>query len=213
MTTSHVPTRLRPLQTAQHAAVVGLAVLGVLCALRLLVALFGVTSPAAGRLAQDGLSVLGLVYAAGFLYTAAAFMTWLHIARTNLDAQGQLGLRWAPGWTVGGWFIPFANLVIPVRVVGEVAARSEHELQDVNRIPGRVLRWWLAFLLSLFHFSFTTVDAAGAVTVLPSTFFWEGLNGLAGIVAAILAIGIVRRVSALQAAWIELPAPQLPSLA
>ncbi len=64
------------------------------------------------------------VYFVGFLFTAVTFMVWLYQARENLDRRGETGMRWSLGWTIGAWFIPFANLVIPARVVGEVYARS-----------------------------------------------------------------------------------------
>src|SRR5262245_14862724 len=53
--------------------------------------------------------VVGLV----LVYTAVVFIVWLYRARRNLAIWGILGLGWGPGWAIGGWFIPLANLLIP----------------------------------------------------------------------------------------------------
>src|SRR5262245_49003191 len=60
----------------------------------------------------------------GGAFTAIVFITWLYLARENLELRGETGFRWRKGWTIGGWFVPLVNFVIPVRVVAEVYARS-----------------------------------------------------------------------------------------
>jgi hypothetical protein len=140
------------------------------------------------------------LYAAGSLFTAVAFMVWLYQARENLDRRGETGMRWSPGWTIGGWFIPLANFVIPARVVGEVYARSMPGAIRTWQMPSLVTAWWVAFLLSLFRFTYSTVGPDHVVRV-TGLGFWNVVNGLAGCVAAVLAVHLIRRVTAWQAAW------------
>jgi hypothetical protein len=59
-------------------------------------------------------SLLALVVA------AILVMIWLFRFSKALDARGTTGRTWSSGWTIGGWFIPLANLVIPRLVVGEM---------------------------------------------------------------------------------------------
>jgi hypothetical protein len=59
-------------------------------------------------------SLLALVVA------AVLVMIWLFRFSKALDARGASGRTWSSGWTIGGWFIPLANLVIPRLVVGEM---------------------------------------------------------------------------------------------
>jgi hypothetical protein len=59
-------------------------------------------------------SLLALVVA------AVLVMIWLFRFSTVLDARGASGRSWSSGWTIGGWFIPLANLVIPRLVIGEL---------------------------------------------------------------------------------------------
>lgn len=84
--------------------------------------------------AAIGLSVFGL-----WLITAVLFITWLWRARKNLDPSPCLGA----GWAIGGWFIPFANFVIPFRVVREVATESVH----AGWVGPTVGFWWAALLV------------------------------------------------------------------
>lgn len=58
--------------------------------------------------------------ALAFLATGMLFIAWLHQAYKAIVSLGAEGRRWSPGWAIGGWFIPFANLVIPKLVINEV---------------------------------------------------------------------------------------------
>ena len=81
------------------------------------------------------ITVTDRMWVLGALVAAAAFVTWLYQARRN---AGRLGgsPKWAPGWAVGGWFIPLASLVIPYLVVREVRRASAPAPQPVP------VGWW-----------------------------------------------------------------------
>lgn len=51
---------------------------------------------------------------------AVAVIVWMHRTSKALSSRGATDRRWSPGWAIGGWFIPFANLVIPKLVFGEM---------------------------------------------------------------------------------------------
>lgn len=75
---------------------------------------------------------------------------FLFRAVKNTELWNTAKERWTPGWAIGGWFIPFANLVIPFLVVRETWSRSDPA--SVNRNDGGssttlVLGWWLLFIL------------------------------------------------------------------
>ena len=58
--------------------------------------------------------LVGLLHALLFLVTAVVFLVWLHRARRNAVAVRH---QFGPGWAIGGWFVPLANVYIPLRVV------------------------------------------------------------------------------------------------
>ena len=51
------------------------------------------------------------------LLTAVSFLAWIYRAHKNLRALGATDLKYSPGWAIGGFFIPFLNIVRPYQVV------------------------------------------------------------------------------------------------
>ena len=69
------------------------------------------------------LFIIFLVYVA----TATVFIIWQHRLATNAVAlRGPLGL--GPGWAIGSWFIPLANLVLPFLQLNQSARASDPDL-------------------------------------------------------------------------------------
>jgi Domain of unknown function (DUF4328) len=74
-----------------------------------------------------------------------AWMFWEYRARLNLRGFGVHNLQWVPGWTIGGWFIPLANLVLPILILNEIdkataeraAAAAESGIGWSGRDSGR----------------------------------------------------------------------------
>jgi hypothetical protein len=156
----------------------------------------------AGLLGEPALlafNVMMMVYLAGCLFAEVAFIVWLYQARRNLDRHGETGMSWRRGWTIGAWFVPLANAVIPALVVGEVFDRSKPKAVPGRRRSRLVTAWWVALLLT-FYGAGVRFDWHGIVQ-LDGGRFWNVINGLAGCVAAVLAVQLIRRVTAWQAAW------------
>lgn len=70
------------------------------------------------------------------LYVAAASgvltIVWWHRAYRAAMAADPKGTRWSPGWAIGGWFLPLANLVIPKLVLDEID-RVSQAVRDGDR--------------------------------------------------------------------------------
>jgi hypothetical protein len=84
------------------------------------------------------------------LCIAPLFIWWMQRASSNLPALGSDGQQYSRGWAIGWWFIPFANLVQPVRVLLEIwrgsAVRTQLEPDESWRArPGDplIIIWWL----------------------------------------------------------------------
>jgi hypothetical protein len=135
------------------------------------------------------------------VYTAVVFIVWLYRARKNLVTWGIQGLGWGPGWAIGGWFIPLANLVIPKLVVDTVWSGSR--LPPTERVTRRssntlIWSWWLCLLVGNFTTNiaareqFTRDDTAAEIVGYntPSTVLM--------LIAAFLAIVLVRRITRMQ---------------
>ena len=84
-----------------------------------------------------------------FMANVVMFLVWLHGAVSNHLALGAEGQEYTPGWSVGYFFVPVVNLVLPYLVMREVWTTS-HRLADPSR-PSHlwpVLAWWVLYLLS-----------------------------------------------------------------
>ena len=75
---------------------------------------------------------------------------FLFRAVKNTELWNTVRERWTPGWAIGGWFIPIANLVIPFLVVRETWHRSNPAaVSGGDRRASTVLiwGWWLLFVV------------------------------------------------------------------
>ena len=95
----------------------------------------------------DGMKGLQVLAVIG---TAPLFIWWMQRAVRNLPALGATGQKHSPGWAIGWWFIPFANLVQPLRVLLEVWRGSlprqvlePDQSWQTRPAPPLVIVWWL----------------------------------------------------------------------
>lgn len=133
------------------------------------------------------------------LATGVLFICWLYQAynRPLADESALLAER---GWAIGGWIIPFANFVVPYRVV-----------QGLNRSTaapprpdsGLVVGWWAAWV------TFTVANLIGRAATPDSTHdhgraligdlhtldVWASISAVPGLVAAVLAVLVVNQVT------------------
>ena len=169
--------------------------------------------------ADDLVTAAVVLYAIVSVAIGIVFMVWLWRAAKNNEALGRDHPRLAPGWAIGGWFIPCANSVIPVLMVQDLWRGSNVSIargEDRWRIADRsalVGWWWGALLLTLLRVG------GGSTGGSPNADLRElresdafGIAGMiAAMVAAVLGILVVRAVTsrqvdclrAQQASWTE----------
>jgi hypothetical protein len=89
-------------------------------------------------------------YLLAWITAGTLVIIWLWRARSNVDAfpGAEQGMR--AGWAIGGWFIPFANLVIPYKVMSNVARVSLWPAEPLAKrtVPTAVNVWWVAYVLA-----------------------------------------------------------------
>lgn len=97
-------------------------------------------------LESDGLNaVAGLVQMGLAVALVVTFLMWVYRANKNLRALSGETLRFTPGWCVGWYFIPFANLFKPYQAMKEIwtVCHRHHP-----RGHALVQWWWALFLLT-----------------------------------------------------------------
>jgi Domain of unknown function (DUF4328)/Uncharacterised protein family UPF0547/Protein of unknown function (DUF2510) len=154
---------------------------------------------------------LGLIVGA---ITAILFLVWFYRAYRNLVRAGIHDLRFGPGWALGGWFIPFFNWVRPKQIAndiwkasasaGTVGIERRYELE----LPALINWWWGLWILGglLAVGGNQAITKANADVIFSRsdlhhemTGVWVTQAGVAvGIVAAVLALLLVGRISRMQ---------------
>jgi len=154
-------------------------------------------------------SVVALLQFPLYILTIVAFLVWLNRSHKNLLALRPSHLNFSSGWAVGWWFIPFLALYKPFQVVREVWWESDPDIpeeqmfltESLHSAPTYMGVWWTFWLISNFANNIAgrifdpdrtdNVFAVGIVFIVSSVLT---------IIAGVLAIQVVRDVTARQAA-------------
>lgn len=137
-----------------------------------------------------------------FIVSAILIMRWIYNANRNVRALGATGMAITPGWSVGWFFVPFANLVMPYRAMSELwRASASPSRWNTEEAPPLLPWWWFSLLVSgwlaqaAFRYSrkAETIDAMQTVGILSM------LSNVAGLLALLALIRIIQRVFAMQA--------------
>jgi hypothetical protein len=141
------------------------------------------------------------------LVAAVPFCAWFHRAHANLRAARLDHLQYASGWAIGGFFVPFLNLVRPFQVMTEVWAGTAY-LAGVARVAkwrnARASSWvrcWWGLLLcgggASVAGAFVLGSSQNAAGVAASG--WFALTAsLLRASSVLCAVEVVRRITELQ---------------
>jgi hypothetical protein len=175
------------------------------------------------RASEDLVGVaFGLLYLS-ILPAGLAWFLWQHRAHANLRALGAEGLKYSPGWAVGWWFVPLANVVMPFVTMRELWKASDPGAAGVSwkllPTPRLLVMWWGAYLVGVQGLPSIAGNVTDAALPSPQQVVVRSWLFIAAAVvtvaAAGLAVAVVRGVQARQetkraavAAWAEAaPAP------
>jgi hypothetical protein len=149
-----------------------------------------------------------------FVVTGIVFIAWFRRAYRNLDGLGA-SRRFGAGWSVGAWFVPFLNLVRPKQIADDIWAandpqrmagtRSVRTPDEEEETSVLLLAWWAAWVSSWVAAFIAQRDPHTLDDVLRSNTLYLIRDGLLAV-AAVLAIFVVRRLTAGQAARADAPA-------
>jgi hypothetical protein len=139
-----------------------------------------------------------------FLATIIAWLTWQHRAYGLLSLARSIPTTFTPGWAIGWWFVPIANVFQPYQVMKEMWLRSATTggsgTIDGLEAPSVVKWWWGSWLLAGFvaNVSLRMVVTANTIDQL----LWSTVLGMCDdlltILTACLALVIIGRITTLQ---------------
>jgi len=137
-------------------------------------------------------AVTGIVGLAQFIVTiitGITFLRWIYRSNKNLRALSGESMTFTPGWSVGWYFIPIANLWKPYQVMKEIWDVSH----KCNATGHAVVGWWWAlWLLSnpLGRLPFKLVmradDASGYAASAMTYIISDGLDVILNVVALVM---------------------------
>jgi len=152
-------------------------------------------------------SLFALLQFLAFVGSAIVFLMWLHRSSANLPGLGSESSDFTPGWTVGWWFIPFANLVKPFQAVRHVWSESDPDVETSHGFlssvqagaPGFMMAWWAFWILANIASNVTSkmFDPEDMRTTELSGYFFF-IDGILWIAAAALAIKVIRSITSRQ---------------
>lgn len=75
-------------------------------------------------------SILGIVHFIIYLVTAVLFLRWTYLANWNARILGAPDLKPSPGWAVGWYFVPIANLWKPFQALRQTFKASHPDYTE-----------------------------------------------------------------------------------
>lgn len=155
--------------------------------------------------AEDQFNALSGLTALAQVVSLVVFIVWMWRAHAAGDRLRPGDRKYSKGWTIGAWFIPFANVVLPRRVMTEI-----ERIAIAPREGGRVTQgwrttrtavvgwaWWLLSIggvvfgqiaESMLDGAFETFDMDTAITAYETMAFAAGVTAV-GLACAIPLVG------------------------
>ncbi len=97
--------------------------------------------------AGDAEMAVGLGQLVVYLAGGVLALRWLYLANANARALGADDMMGSPGWAVGWFFVPLANLVMPYMTVRDMwKASARPKDWQAAPAPAAIGLWWACWL-------------------------------------------------------------------
>lgn len=124
------------------------------------------------------------------------FIIWSHQAATIVRWRRPDALRRPPGWAIGGWFVPFANFVLPKQMVDDIWHGAVPPGKP-RQTPWWTHAWWATFIAgSLLRAVGSGFTQAGSPDTIASGDLMIGVAYAILLVAAVLGAAMVLKTRA-----------------
>ena len=148
--------------------------------------------------ADDLVGTANGIFAILFLATATVLIIWQWRGAMNNEVLGRIRPRYTPGWSIGAWFIPIANFVIPVRIFQDLwqgADSTNRNFQDWRGLRRwSVIGWWWTFYVAGSVLRFT-VSGDRTLDQVRTADRVNSVGSVLLAVAAVLAIFVIRAIT------------------
>lgn len=145
-------------------------------------------------------SVAYMGFAVVFIASIVLTCMWIYRAHANVIAADAGPLENSPGWAVGWFFVPIANLFKPFQAMRELWNVSHNQADGFSQESPHLLKlWWGFWIVSniVTNISTRSMFASGEIGQSSATIL-DVIGGLLSIPAAWFLLQIVRQVNSAQ---------------
>lgn len=145
-----------------------------------------------------GIGCEALIYVCFYLATAVVWGMFVHRSCANAHALGARGMQYTPGWAVGWYFVPFANLIKPFQATKEIYQATDPGADADNwrwrPVPSLLNWWWGAWIVSnvLGGIIGRLALSSHASSMLVFTSALDVIDGLLDLALSLLAVRVVQ---------------------
>ena len=148
-------------------------------------------------------SLIGIAQFGVNILMAILFLVWIHRANKNARVLGARDMEFTPGWSVGYFFVPIANLFKPYQAVKEIWKASNPEgTHDWREAPASPILglWWASWLLRniLGQIAFRSAWHAQSVSEMQIATWINFWSDFFEIPAAVLVLLVIRGIHTMQ---------------
>jgi len=155
--------------------------------------------------AENRVHLIGWLSIGLYIATAILFVIWFRRAYLNVSRMGVHGQRWSSAYSIGAWFLPFANLVRPKQIANDTWRGSDPDLPPNSGLglidpPIIFTVWWALWILGFIagRVAFSKSRSADTLAALASAANWLTFSDITDALAAVAAIAVVYLLSARQ---------------
>jgi len=159
---------------------------------------------AAAEANDDRQGKIGIVQLILFLVSGILSLKWIYRANFNARGLGAINMVFTPGWAIGWYFIPIANLWKPYQAMKEIW-KASNNTQNWNiwsaKSVSSLLPWWWFFWLSsgiIGNAAFRMTLRANEIDELLTANAVAQLSNISGIFLSLIFIGILTRIYNMQ---------------
>jgi len=164
----------------------------------------GATLPPGAAGANDlRQQVIGGVRFILLISTIVVFAIWIYRANYNARQLGAAGMQFTPGWSVGWYFIPVANLWKPYQAMKEIWKASAAPAHWQEQPRGAILPWWwFLFIVSnlLSNIAFRLMLSAKTLSEIIAASTMNTVSDTVDIVNTAVALVLVGQIFRMQMA-------------
>ncbi|WP_037586919.1 DUF4328 domain-containing protein [Stenoxybacter acetivorans] len=100
---------------------------------------------AAAEASDSRQQMIGIIELAIYVVSGILILKWIHRANFNARQLGASEMEFTPGWSIGWYFVPFANLWKPYQAMKEIWKASISPQDWKNQTVPSLLGWWWFF--------------------------------------------------------------------